>query len=45
MPLHPKEQAFLEYIRRLKFGTINRLVIRDGLPVFAEEVTQSIQFD
>jgi hypothetical protein len=42
--LHPKEVAFLTYIRRLGFGTIHRLVIQDGLPVFAEEVSQHIKF-
>jgi hypothetical protein len=44
MPLHPKEQALLSYLRRLKHGTLYRLLIQDGLPVLVEEVSHTIKF-
>ena len=43
--LHPAELKLLTFLRMLRFGTIQRLVIRDGLPTFAEEVTKTIRFD
>jgi len=43
--LHPAEQKLLALVRQLRFGTIQRLVVRDGLPAFVEEVTQTIKFD
>jgi hypothetical protein len=45
MPLHPAEEKLLRFLRELRFGTVQRLVVRDGLPAFAEEVIQTIRFD
>ena len=44
MPLHPKEQALITYLRQIKFGTLHRLVVQDGLPIIAEEVSHNIKF-
>jgi hypothetical protein len=44
-PLHPSEERLLRFLRQLHYGTIQRLVVRDGLPAFAEEVTKTIKFD
>jgi hypothetical protein len=44
-PLHPAEEKLLRFLRDLRFGTLQRLVVRDGLPSFAEEVIQTIRFD
>ena len=43
--LHPSEQKLLVFLRTLRYGTVQRLVVRDGLPAFAEEVTKTIKFD
>jgi hypothetical protein len=45
LPLHPAEEKLLRFLRDLRFGTLQRLVVRDGLPSFAEEVIQTIRFD
>jgi hypothetical protein len=44
LPLHPSEQALIQYIRRLKYGTILRLTVHNGLPHIAEEVIQQVKF-
>jgi hypothetical protein len=44
MPLHPAEERLLLFLRQLRFGTVQRLVIRDGLPEFAEEIHKVVKF-
>jgi hypothetical protein len=44
MPLHPKERAFIVYLRKLKYGTLHKLVVQDGLPIVAEEVSKTVKF-
>jgi hypothetical protein len=43
--LHPAEEKLILFLRQLKFGTLQRLVVRDGLPAFAEEVEKTVRFD
>lgn len=43
-PLHSKERALLAFLRRFQFGTI-RLVVRDGLPEYAEEPLKRVNFE
>lgn len=44
LKLHPSEQALIQYIRRLKYGTILRLTVHNGLPNIAEEVVRQVKF-
>ena len=41
--LHPAWQALMELCRELGHGEIERLKIQDGLPVFAEKITEKIK--
>ncbi len=41
--LHPAEIKLIEYIRKMKFGTLN-LVVRDGVPQKADVPQRSIKF-
>lgn len=43
-PLHPAEERLIRYIRQLKFGTIERLTVLNGLPHIAEKVTRQEKF-
>lgn len=43
--LRPEELKFITFLREMKFGTIERLIIRDGLPKIAELVTKTVKFD
>lgn len=44
LTLHPAEKRLIEYIRRIRYGTIVNLKIQDGLPVLAEEVLKKVKF-
>lgn len=44
-PLHPAERRLLAFLRALKFGTVERLVIRNGVPMLADVVTKTVKFD
>ena len=41
--LHPAWQALMQLCRDLGHGEIERLKIQDGLPVFAEKITEKIK--
>lgn len=41
--LHPAWQALMKLCRELGHGEIERLKIQDGLPVFAEKITEKIK--
>ena len=41
--LHPTWQALMKLCRELGHGEIERLKIQDGLPVFAEKITEKIK--
>ena len=41
--LHPAWQALMDLCRNLGHGEIERLKIQDGLPVFAEKITEKIK--
>lgn len=43
-PLHPAEEQLIRYIRELRYGTITRLIVQNGLPQIAEQVTQQVKF-
>ena len=43
--LHPAWQAFMELCRNLGHGEIERLKIQDGLPVFAEKISEKIKLN
>lgn len=42
--LHPAEKRLIEYIRKLRYGTILTLKVQDGLPVLAEETLKKVKF-
>jgi hypothetical protein len=42
--LHPKEEQLIQLIRSLGYGTIERLIIQNGLPHVAETVKQHHKF-
>jgi hypothetical protein len=41
--LHPAWQVFMDLCRDVGHGEIERLKIQDGLPVFAEVITEKIK--
>lgn len=43
-PLHPSERRLIEYLRRLRYGTIANLKVQDGLPMLVEQVTRKVTF-
>lgn len=43
-PMHPAWLAFVRYCENLRHGDIERLRIRDGLPVLAEVTTKKVKF-
>lgn len=45
MELHPAEVKLIEFMRRLRFGRLERLDIQNGLPVSAEECKGRVRFD
>lgn len=42
--IHPVWYSFIRYCKKLKYGEIEKLTIRDGLPLLAEEVKKKIKF-
>ena len=44
LPLHIQEIQLLLYLRALRFGTIERLAVQDGLPLVAVRVEERIDF-
>lgn len=42
--MHPAWRAFMKHCRELYHGEITRLVIQDGIPVFAEETRKKVKF-
>ncbi|MBN1273385.1 MAG: hypothetical protein JXB26_14045 [Candidatus Aminicenantes bacterium] len=43
--VHPHWETFIEYCRKLNSGEIERLKIKNGLPLLAEEVKKSVMFN
>ena len=42
--IHPVWEEFMKYCETINYGEINRLKIKDGLPMVAEEVKEKIIF-
>lgn len=42
--VHPHWVTFIHYCRDLNFGEIEKLTIKNGLPLLAEEVKKNIKF-
>ena len=41
--LNEKERALIKLLRNIKYGDV-RIVVKDGVPIRAEQVTKSIVF-
>lgn len=44
MVLHPTEAELIQYLRKLRYGRVERLEVQEGLPVLAEEVREKVRF-
>lgn len=44
LPLHFLELQFILFCRKLRFGTVEKLAVQNGLPVCAVNVTERIDF-
>jgi hypothetical protein len=42
--IHPIWEEFMRYCETMNYGEINKLKIKDGLPMVAEEVKEKIVF-
>jgi len=42
-PLHPKEYHLINYIRKLGWGEIDKIVIQDGLPTLIKTTYKTIR--
>jgi len=41
----PEEFAFIQYCRELKWGKLTGVLVKDGIPISADQVRVDVRFD